>query len=76
MAKFPEPMEIELEAEKKEFVHLFGELLKSENILRNFDKLQNFIAKIRWWCYIYFTGFGTRRIVVLRERTDNKDVEE
>lgn len=40
--KFPEPAEIELEADKKEFVELFGELLKSENILRNFDEFENF----------------------------------
>ena len=39
--KFPEPTEIELDADKKEFVQLFGELLKSENILRNFDEFQN-----------------------------------
>lgn len=39
--KFPEPTEIELDADKKEFVELFGELLKSENILRNFDEFQN-----------------------------------
>lgn len=40
--KFPEPTEIELEADKKEFVQLFGELLKAENILRNFDEFENF----------------------------------
>ena len=40
--KFPEPTEIELEADKKEFVELFGELLKSENILRNFDEFETF----------------------------------
>lgn len=39
--KFPEPTEIELDVDKKEFVQLFGELLKSENILRNFDEFQN-----------------------------------
>lgn len=39
--KFPEPTEIELDADKKEFIQLFGELLKSENILRNFDEFQN-----------------------------------
>ncbi|VFB15595.1 Type I restriction enzyme EcoR124II R protein [Urinicoccus massiliensis] len=42
VAKFPEPTEIELEADKKEFVQLFGELLRSENILRNFDEFENF----------------------------------
>jgi type I site-specific deoxyribonuclease, hsdR family len=40
--KFPNPVEIELDSEKKEFVELFGELLKSENILRNFDEFENF----------------------------------
>lgn len=39
VAKFPYPTEIFLEADKKEFVQLFGELLKSENILKNFDKI-------------------------------------
>ena len=42
IAKFPEPTEIILEADKKEFVNLFGELLKAENILRNFDEFENF----------------------------------
>ena len=42
IAKFPEPTEIILEADKKEFANLFGELLKSENILRNFDEFENF----------------------------------
>lgn len=40
--KFSDPTTIELEADKKEFVELFGELLKSENILRNFDEFENF----------------------------------
>ena len=42
MSKFPEVTEIELEADKKEFVQLFGEILKAENILRNFDEFENF----------------------------------
>ena len=42
LEKFPEPTEIVLESEKKEFVKLFGELLKAENILRNFDEFENF----------------------------------
>ena len=40
--KFPDPTEIELDADKKEFVEIFGELLKAENILRNFDEFSNF----------------------------------
>ena len=40
--KFPNPTEIELDADKKEFVEIFGELLKAENILRNFDEFENF----------------------------------
>ena len=40
--KFPNPVEIELDSKKKEFAELFGELLKSENILRNFDEFENF----------------------------------
>jgi len=42
IAKFPDPTEIFLEADKKEFVQLFGELLKAENILRNFDEFESF----------------------------------
>lgn len=40
--KFPDPTSIELEADKKEFVELFGDLLKSENILKNFDEFEAF----------------------------------
>ena len=40
--KFPDPTEIELDADKKEFVEIFGELLKAENILRNFDEFESF----------------------------------
>ena len=40
--KFPNPVEIVLDSAKKEFTELFGELLKSENILRNFDEFENF----------------------------------
>lgn len=40
--KFPKPVEIEKNQDKKEFVELFGELLKTENILKNFDEFENF----------------------------------
>ncbi|MDO4765140.1 MAG: HsdR family type I site-specific deoxyribonuclease, partial [Eubacteriales bacterium] len=40
--KFNDPTEIIGEADKKEFVTLFGELLKAENILRNFDEFESF----------------------------------
>lgn len=42
LEKFPEPTEIISEEKKKEFVELFGEILKKENILRNFDDFENF----------------------------------
>ena len=42
ISKFPEPTEIILEADKKEFAELFGELLKAENILKNFDEFESF----------------------------------
>ena len=42
ISKFPEPTEIILEADKKEFAELFGELLKAENILKNFDEFEEF----------------------------------
>lgn len=36
--RFPEPSEIVKEADKKEFAKLFGEYLKAENVLQNFDE--------------------------------------
>jgi len=36
--RFPEPETIEREKEKKEFVKLFGEYLKAENVLQNYDE--------------------------------------
>jgi type I restriction enzyme R subunit len=36
--RFPEPSEIETEADKKQFVKLFGEYLKVENVLQNYDE--------------------------------------
>lgn len=36
--RFPDPSEIEKEADKKEFAKLFGEFLKAENVLQNFDE--------------------------------------
>lgn len=42
LSKFPEPTEITLDADKKEFVKLFGELLQAENILKNFDEFESF----------------------------------
>lgn len=40
--KFPNPTEIFSEREQKEFVVLFGELLKLENLLRNYDEFITF----------------------------------
>ncbi|MDF7673086.1 type I restriction endonuclease subunit R [Lactobacillus sp. ESL0701] len=40
--KFPEPTKIETDSDKKEFVQLFGEILKSDNILKNYDSYQDF----------------------------------
>lgn len=43
--KFPNPAEIEKESDKKEFAKIFGEYLKIENILQNYDEfnhLRNF----------------------------------
>lgn len=36
--RFPDPTSIEGEKEKKEFVKLFGEYLRAENILQNYDE--------------------------------------
>lgn len=42
--QFPQPDEITTEAEKKAFVKLFGEYLKIENILQNYDEFTNLKA--------------------------------
>ncbi|MDR0199821.1 MAG: type I restriction endonuclease subunit R [Streptococcaceae bacterium] len=42
LEKFPQVTEIETDADKKEFAELFGEFLKLENKLRNFDEFQDF----------------------------------
>ena len=42
--KFPNPNEIESESEKKEFAKLFGEYLKVENVLQNYDEFTNLQA--------------------------------
>lgn len=42
--RFPDPTEIVLEAEKKEFVKLFGEYLRVDNILQNYDEFTNLHA--------------------------------
>ncbi|MDO4764053.1 MAG: type I restriction endonuclease subunit R [Flavobacteriaceae bacterium] len=44
MEKFPDPSEIEKEADKKEFVKLFGEYLRVENILQNYDEFTHLKA--------------------------------
>ncbi len=36
--RFPNPEEIEKEEDKKEFAKLFGEYLRAENVLRNYDE--------------------------------------
>lgn len=42
--KFPNPNEIEKEKDKKEFSKLFGEYLRVENILQNYDEFNNLKA--------------------------------
>lgn len=42
--KFPNPDEIVTEKDKKEFVKLFGEYLRVENILQNYDEFTNLKA--------------------------------
>ncbi|HHK9610423.1 TPA: hypothetical protein ACQZID_005200, partial [Enterobacter hormaechei] len=36
--RFPDPASIDSEKEKKAFVKLFGEYLRAENILQNYDE--------------------------------------
>lgn len=42
--RFPNPEDIYLEKDKKDFVKLFGEYLKLENILQNYDEFANLKA--------------------------------
>lgn len=42
--RFPNPAEIETEADKKDFAKLFGEYLKIENILQNYDEFTHLKA--------------------------------
>jgi type I restriction enzyme, R subunit len=42
--RFPDPAAIEKEADKKAFTKLFGEYLKIENVLQNFDEFANLRA--------------------------------
>jgi type I restriction enzyme, R subunit len=42
--KFPNPDEIVKEKDKKEFAKLFGEYLRVENILQNYDEFTNLKA--------------------------------
>lgn len=42
--KFPKPDQIETEKDKKEFSKLFGEYLRVENILQNYDEFNNLKA--------------------------------
>lgn len=46
LEKFKNPYEIELIEDKKEFAKLFGEILKTENILKNYDEFKNFESPI------------------------------
>lgn len=38
MERFEDPTQVQLPSEKKKFVELFGEIIKRENILKNFDE--------------------------------------
>ena len=43
-ARFPDPADIEKEADKKAFVKLFGEYLRVENVLQNYDEFASLKA--------------------------------
>jgi len=43
-SRFPDPSTIERESDKKDFAKLFGEYLRVENILQNFDEFTNLKA--------------------------------
>src|SRR5690606_13920118 len=43
-ARFPDPAAIEKESDKKAFVKLFGEYLRVENVLQNYDEFASLKA--------------------------------
>ncbi|QKF64756.1 type I restriction endonuclease subunit R [Campylobacter corcagiensis] len=46
LTKFPDPTNIIFDSDKKEFAQLFGEILKTENILKNYDEFSTFESPI------------------------------
>lgn len=78
ISKFPEPTEITLEADKKEFANLFGELLKAENILKNFDEFEDFepIISDRQMQNMRSVYVDIRECIVNSRRNDNDGKEQ
>ena len=78
ISKFPEPTEIILEADKKEFAELFGELLKAENILKNFDEFGDFekIISDRQMQDMKSVYVDIRESIVNLKRNDNSEGEQ
>ena len=76
--KFPEPTEIELEKDKKEFVELFGEVLRAENILRNFDEFENFekIISDRQMQDMKSVYVDIRESIINRDKKDKNNIEQ
>ena len=78
LEKFPDPTEIELDADKKEFVEIFGELLKAENILRNFDEFESFekIISDRQMQDMKSVYVDIRESILNSKRTENSQTEQ
>ena len=76
--KFPEPTEIELEKDKKEFVELFGEVLRAENILRNFDEFENFekIISDRQMQDMKSVYVDIRESIINRDKKEKNNIEQ
>ncbi|MDD7766590.1 MULTISPECIES: type I restriction endonuclease subunit R [Anaerococcus] len=76
--KFPDPTEIELDADKKEFVEIFGELLKAENILRNFDEFESFekIISDRQMQDMKSVYVDIRESILNSKRTENSQTDQ
>ena len=76
--KFPEPIEIELEKDKKEFVELFGEVLRAENILRNFDEFENFekIISDRQMQDMKSVYVDIRESIINRDKKEKNNIEQ
>ncbi|MBN2782021.1 MAG: type I restriction endonuclease subunit R, partial [Campylobacterales bacterium] len=74
--RFPDPEKIEKEKDKKDFAKLFGEYLKAENVLQNYDEFMGEENKLpQRLIQDYKSTYNDIREWIRREK-DSKDKEE